>query len=202
MVESLGDGPLHGSAQDAAGLPGQSLGSQPQQFHPGVGQQSMRTAGGVERMLDQLGEALPLDDGFEVNPDLEAAGQGGIGRAVQGVRQCRVSDQPDGHQVAGVEGKVQEGREVLEELGREVLGFVDNPEGQQVLAIDPIQDTGLEVAPQLGAAVGGLDPEGEGQRPLTVFPVTAGNPNPGPNPGLSPPATRDTVGPPIRYPSS
>jgi len=105
-----------------------------------------------------LGEAFPFHHGFEVDPHLEAPGQGGIGCPIQEVGQCRVSDQPDRHQVAGVEGEVEEGREVFEELHRQVLRFVDDPEGQQVLAVDLLEDPGLEVAPELGAAVGRLEP--------------------------------------------
>ena len=74
MVEALGDGPLQGGAEDAAGLPGQTLRGELQQFHPGVGQQGMRAAGGGERMLDELGEAFAFDHRFEVDADLEAAG--------------------------------------------------------------------------------------------------------------------------------
>ena len=52
MVESLGSGHLHGGAQDAPGLPGQSLGGLAQQFQAGIGEEGMRTASGFQGLLD------------------------------------------------------------------------------------------------------------------------------------------------------
>ena len=118
----------------------------------------MLAPGCLERMKDELREALPFDHRFELNPHLNASGESGIGGSVEYLGQAGVPNQPDGHQVAGIEGEVEKGREVFEELGRQVLGFVDDPDGQQIFAIDPFQNAGLEVAPELGTAVGGFDP--------------------------------------------
>ena len=58
VVKSLGDGQAHGGAQDTAGLTGQTLRGLAQQFESGVGEQGVGAAGGLERVLDELGEAL------------------------------------------------------------------------------------------------------------------------------------------------
>jgi hypothetical protein len=50
--------------------------------------------------------------------------------ALPRVCEDRVSDQPDGHEIAGVEGEVQKRREVFEELQRQVLGLVEDPHRQ------------------------------------------------------------------------
>jgi hypothetical protein len=64
-----------------------------------------------------------------------------------------VADQPDGHQIAGVEGEVHKGRQVPEELQGEVLGFIDDPDRQEVFAVQ-IGDSGFEVPSNLRAPVG------------------------------------------------
>src|SRR3546814_11699537 len=79
--------------------------------------------------------------------------QCGIGRALQGLRQAGVTDQPHGDQVARVEREVEEGREVAEEFRRQVLCFVDDPQRRQLLAVDQLVYPVLAVALQLRTAV-------------------------------------------------
>src|SRR3546814_1305717 len=79
-------------------------------------------------MLDEGREAFALDHRLELHLHLDTAMQCGIGRALQGLRQAGVTDQPHGDQVARVEREVEEGREVAEEFRRQVLCFVDDPQ--------------------------------------------------------------------------
>src|SRR3546814_9984061 len=94
--------------------------------------------------------------------------QCGIGRALQGLRQAGVTDQPHGDQVARVEREVEEGREVAEEFRRQVLCFVDDPQRRQLLAVDQLVYPVLDVAPQLRTAVGRLDAQGARQATVAV----------------------------------
>src|SRR3546814_5544079 len=89
-------------------------------------------------MLDEGREAFALDHRLELHLHLDTAMQCGIGRALQGLRQAGVTDQPHGDQVARVEREVEEGREVAEEFRRQVLCFVDDPQRRQLLAVDQL----------------------------------------------------------------
>src|SRR3546814_9003882 len=100
------------SSDLSAGLSRQTLGGLAQQFYTGIGQQGVWAAGGLEPMLDEGREAFALDHRLELHLHLDTAMQCGIGRALQGLRQAGVTDQPHGDQVARVE------REVEEEIGR------------------------------------------------------------------------------------
>src|SRR3546814_949304 len=90
----------------SAGLSRQTLGGLAQQFYTGIGQQGVWAAGGLEPMLDEGREAFALDHRLELHLHLDTAMQCGIGRALQGLRQAGVTDQPHGDQVARVEREV------------------------------------------------------------------------------------------------
>ena len=128
MVHSLGDGHLHGGLEDSPGVTGQAPGGLAQQFQAGIGQQGVAAAGLFQGVIDQLAEALLLNDRLELHVRLYAAGQGRIGYPLQGEGQCGMAHQPDRHQVHGVEGEVEEGGQVAEELGRQVVRLIDNPQ--------------------------------------------------------------------------
>ena len=100
MVQSLGHGQPHGGAQDASGLSWQSLGGLTQELHAGVGEQGVLAAGTLQGVRDQKLEAFALDHGFEVNTDLDAAGERRVRGAVQGLGQCRMAHQPHADEVA------------------------------------------------------------------------------------------------------
>lgn len=85
----------------------------------------MLSAGGLEGVLDESGEALALADGLQVYPDVHPGGQGGVGRPGQDLPEMGVADEPDGHQIAAVEGEVHERAEVAKELLREILRLID-----------------------------------------------------------------------------
>lgn len=85
----------------------------------------MGAAGALERVLNELREAFTLEDRFELHARLNASIQGGVRRALERTGQTRMTGEPDGEQVTGIEGEVQERREVAEELRRQVLGLVD-----------------------------------------------------------------------------
>jgi hypothetical protein len=73
--------------------------------------------------------ALSLQDRAQVIADPDATGQGGIGNPIQGLCEARVAHQPDGQQIPRIEGEVEEGREIAEEVRGEVLGLVQDPDG-------------------------------------------------------------------------
>ena len=118
----------------------------------------MIAAGALQCVLDELGEAFALDHRFELDACLDASVQGCVRRALERLAQARVTGKPDGEQVTRIEGEVQEGREVAEELERQVLRFVDDPHGQQLFALDELLNAQLQVTPQLGTPIGRLQP--------------------------------------------
>ncbi|KVD62459.1 hypothetical protein WI87_00015 [Burkholderia ubonensis] len=63
-------------------------------------------------------------------------------------RSCSMTGEPHGDETAGVEGEVQERREITEELGRQVLRLIDDPQGQDLLAVGQFGDAQLELAPK------------------------------------------------------
>jgi len=99
---------------------------------------------------DEAGEALALAHRRQVHPRAQAAVQSGVGRALEGVGQAGVAGEPDGDQVARVEGE-------------QVLGLVDDPCRELALGLGQLLDARLDVAPQSGLAVGGLQPQGQGE---------------------------------------
>jgi hypothetical protein len=66
-----------------------------------------------------------------------------------------MADEPDGDQIARIEGEVEESREIAEELGRQILRLVENPQRQELLAVGQLMDMRLDVAPQLRPAIAG-----------------------------------------------
>src|SRR3979409_2773279 len=103
-------------------------------------------------------EALALGDGFEREANLDAAVQRCVRGGGQGVRHGRMAHQPDGEKVARVEGEVQEGGEVAEELGRQVLRLVDDPHRSDLTGVDELLNALLDEAPALRAAIARLQP--------------------------------------------
>ncbi|EEF26492.1 conserved hypothetical protein [Ricinus communis] len=137
-------------------------------FKPGVGQQRVRAAGALERVRDQLCEALTLDYGFQLHARLDAAVKRRIGRTLERGGQRGMGREPDGKQITRVEREVQERREVVEELRRQVLRFVDDPHRQHLLAFDEFADALLEIAPQVRPPVAGFQSERAGKRAVQV----------------------------------
>ena len=68
------------------------------------------------------------------------------------------ADEPEGEQVAAIEGEVQEAAQVEEEGIGEVLCLVDDDDGMGAALIDHVQQDLFEVGPELTAAVGGNRP--------------------------------------------
>ncbi len=168
MVETLWDGESHSVLEDASGLPWEALGGLTEEFKAGVGEQGTLAASRFEGVVDELGESLAFPDGIEVDASAEAAGEGGVVSPFEGLGENWVSDEPDGDEVTGVEGEVEEGREVAEEVVGEVLSFVDEPDGEQVFSFGEGQDAILEGTPEGGAAMGRIETEGEGQALVEV----------------------------------
>ncbi len=94
----------------------------------------------------------------------DAHGERSVLLHAQVARERREADQPEGEQVAAVEGEVEEAGEVDEEVVGEVLGLVEDDHGRGAALVDHVHEGLLDVGPQLGAAVGGLhaDLGGEG----------------------------------------
>ena len=148
----------------------QPIGGLPQELQTGIGEQGVRAAGGLEGMRNEVCEAFALEDWLHMHARLDAPIQGGIRGALQGLGEAGVAHEPDRHQIAGIETVVQEGRQVAEELDRQVLGLIEDPDRQQLPAVNQVLDAGLQVAPQLGAAEGGLDTQGQRQTAIEVQP--------------------------------
>ncbi len=66
---------------------------------------------------------------------------------IQGLSEAGLPEQPKGHQITGVEGKVEKGREVAEGLDWRVLRLVEDPHGQDIASLGQRQDTRLGRSP-------------------------------------------------------
>jgi len=106
--------------------------------------------------------------GFELHACLQAAVQRRVRCLLEHLREQGVADEPDGDEGVRIEGEVQEGGEVAEELGRQVLRLVDDPQRRDLLGVDQFVHAQLDVAPELGAPVARLQPQGAGQTAVDV----------------------------------
>jgi hypothetical protein len=52
-------------------------------------------------------------------------------------------DRPHGHVILGIEGEIEEGRKVAEELWRKVLGLVHDPNLRRLLGVGQFADVDL-----------------------------------------------------------
>lgn len=147
---------------------GQSARSLAQQFEPDLGEQGVVASGGLERVGDELREALVLDDRPQLHAGLDAAVECDVSVTLEHRGQFRMTGEPHGDQTAGIEGEVQERGEVAEELGRQILRLVDDPQGQDLLAVGQFGDTQFELAPQAGVPVVRFKPEYAGKRLVQV----------------------------------
>ena len=102
--------------------------------------------------------------GLEAELGGDAGGEGGVLVHVEAAGERGEADEPEGQQVAAVEGEVEEAGEVEEEGVGEVLRLVDDDDGGGVALVDHVDEGLLDVGPELAAAMGGLDAElaGEG----------------------------------------
>ena len=130
----------HGRLQDSSRLARYSLRALEQQLKPRVSHKRMFAADAVQAMRDEAREALPLHYRREVHAQVQTAGHRRQVAPVKGLSQSRMPDEPDGHQVAGVEGEVQEGGKVPEEVQGEILRFIDDPYGKDVLAVGQLDN--------------------------------------------------------------
>lgn len=128
----------------------------------------MTTSGLLECVLNEIGEALPFEDRVQFDAHGDAAAQRGIRSAAQAGGELFEADEPNGHAILGVEREVQEGREVAEELDREILGLVEDPNGQTVLFFGKVLDAFFDVPPQLCASKGGFESECQSQIAIQV----------------------------------
>ncbi len=124
MVQPFEHGQAQGGVEQVAGLSGVSLGSLVQEFQARVGEQGMLAAGAFQGMRDEGGKALPFEDRAQLVSNPDPAGEGGVRHSIQGLRKAGVAHQPDREQVVRVEGEVEKGREIPEEVRQEILGFV------------------------------------------------------------------------------
>ena len=129
----------------------------------GIAEDLLGGAGGLERVVDGGGEGVAIE---RVEADLggDAGGEGGVLVHVEAAGEWREADEPEGQEVAAVEGEVEEAGEVEEEGVGEVLRLVDDDDGGGAALVDHVDEGLLDVGPELPAAMGGLDAElaGEG----------------------------------------
>ena len=92
------------------------MGGVPDEFEAGVGEHGLVQAGGFERMLDEQREAIAFEYWLQVHAHLDAPGERCVGHALQGLGEARVTDEPEGEQIAAVEGEVQERGQIAEEM--------------------------------------------------------------------------------------
>lgn len=113
-------------------------------------------------MADELRRALALEHRPQVHACLDASSERGIGCLLDGLRERRMTDQPAGDQIPQIDGKVEEGWEVPDELGQQILRVVEGPLGQGLLAVGQMVNVCLDVAPQLRAAIAWSETQGLG----------------------------------------
>ncbi|TLD46012.1 MAG: hypothetical protein FAZ92_01714 [Accumulibacter sp.] len=134
-------------------MPGQSLARLTQDLQTRIAEQRLRAAGALESVLDQSREAFALEHRRQVHTHLDASGERRIRGSFQSLRQHRVTDQPDRHQVARIESEVEKGREVTEEVGRQILCLIEDPHRQELLGIRQMMDVRLDLPPQQRPAI-------------------------------------------------
>ena len=168
MAKPLRNCQSHGGSEDEPRPARYPLGTLEQHLKTRVGQDGLGAACALQAVPDQVGEALPLLDRFDVHAQVQAGGEGCKGRPVEELRQAAMAHEPHRHEIPGIEGEVEEGREVPEELQGEVLRLVDDPDRKDLLAIGELEYPRLDVAPELGTAEGGVKPQGERQLAVDV----------------------------------
>ena len=146
MIQAFGHGQLHAGLENAPRLAGQSLRGLAQQLEARVGQQGMLGTGMAEGVLDEWAEALALGDGHQIQTYLDAARERRVGGTREGLGQTRMAEQPDGHEIARIEGEVEERRQIAEELHGQIVRFIDDPQQRDAFAVGQIQDAGLDLA--------------------------------------------------------
>jgi hypothetical protein len=124
----------------------------------------MLAAGGLQRMADETCEAIPFHYGGKVHAEMNAAGQGSIGGPGHKLGQRGMAHEPDSHEVSGIEGEIQECREVPEEIHGEVLGLVYDPHRQYMLAVGKLGYSCPSIAGSAGRRTRGPGPRQAGGR--------------------------------------
>ena len=109
-----------------------------------------------------------------IRDSLNAPGERCIGRPFERLREQRMANEPDGDQIARIEGEVEESREIAEELGRQILRFVENPQRQDLFAVGQLVDMRLDVAPHLRPAIAGRQAQRQGQTAIDIQPAEVG----------------------------
>ena len=121
MIEPLRDREPHGGSQDHPRPARYPLRALEQQLKTRVGQEGLGAAGALQAVPDQAGEALPLLHRLNVHAQVQAGGESRKGRPVEELRQAAMPHKPHRHEIPGIEGEVEEGEEVPEELQGKVL---------------------------------------------------------------------------------
>jgi hypothetical protein len=142
---------LGGDAQDAAAGAEEHL-------HRLTGEDLLRGAGGLEAVLDGRAERLAVER-LHVELDSDARAEGGVLLHVKSAREVRQADEPEGDEIAAVEGEVEKAREVEQEHVGEVLGLVENDDGRGAALVDHVHEGLLEIGPELAAPMRGPDAE-------------------------------------------
>ena len=124
-----------------------ALGRLAQQLDTGIRQQGLLSTRLFEGMLDERLELRSFHDGFQLQTQLDSPGERSIWGSRQQLSQARVAEHPYDHQVTGIEGEIEEGRQIPEKGDGQILCLVDDPYGHDAFTVGECLDMRLDIAP-------------------------------------------------------
>jgi len=124
-----------------------------------IGENGVPPTGDAEMMLDVGGSLLEVE-GFEVVADGDALVEGLEGGKAKLVGQVRLAEKDEGEQGGGIHLVVEQKTELVEDVVREQVRFVDDEEDRAALA-GQFGERGAQLREQAGEAKSGLGLEGE-----------------------------------------
>jgi hypothetical protein len=148
-----------GGAAEVVDLAGDALGVVVDEGKKAVGENRVLTTGDTEVVLDVGGGLLEVK-GFEVVADGDALAESLVGGEAELVGQVRLAEEDEGEQGDGIHLVVEQEAELIEEVVREKVSFVDDEKSEAALAGE-VREGSAELGEETGEAEGRLGLEGE-----------------------------------------
>jgi hypothetical protein len=117
-------GEAQGRAEELGGEPGNSAARAKEHLLGGIGEEVALGTRGAQSVIDEGGEDFAVER-IEVDVRCDPHGEGGVLLHAQGTAQRGEADEPEGQEVAAVEGEIEEAGEVEEEPVGQMMGLVD-----------------------------------------------------------------------------
>ena len=155
----LGGAEEEGTAADVVDLGSNSLGVVVDAADEAVAEDLGLGIGDAEVMLDVSGGLFEVE-GTQMVADGDALVEGFEGGETEFVGEVGLAEEDEGEERSGVHIVVEEKTELVEELRREEMGFVDDEEDEAALAGE-VGEGGAELREETREAEGRLDLEGQ-----------------------------------------